>query len=182
HRRVRRVCSPQERRRGRAPAAPHGPGRGIHARSGGVTLRLAPLSIRTRLTLWYSAILLGILTVTSVLGYSALRWSLLQDLDASLLTVAQALADTSVSTRGSPDDVETEALLRELLGPEFYDKFFQLFDPEGHPEAGTPRRRPQAPQPQALQLSPLARANAAQGLRTFETLGADRSRDVRLLT
>src|SRR5262249_31470782 len=113
HRRVRRVSPPQDRRLGRAPAPPGGEGRGIHARPGGVTLRLSPLSIRTRLTLWYSAILLGILTVTSVLGYSALRWSLLQDLDASLLTVAQALADTSAATR-RPDDLETEAFLREL--------------------------------------------------------------------
>ena len=138
-------------------------------------LHFGPLSIRTRLTLWYSAILLGILTVISVLGYSALRWSLLQDLDASLLTVAQALADTSVASR-RPDDLETEAFLRELLGPEIYDKFFQLFDREGHPE-GTLRRRSQA-----LTLSPLAQRNAAQNVRTFETIGTDPSRHIRLLT
>jgi len=141
-----------------------------------VTLHFGPLSIRTRLTLWYSAILLGILMVTSVLGYSALRWSLLQDLDASLLTVAQALADTSTATR-RPDDLEIEAFLRELLGPEIYDKFFQLFDREGHPEAGAPRR-----QPQALTLSPLAQHNATQNVRTFETVGSDPSRHIRLLT
>jgi len=140
-----------------------------------VILHFGPLSIRTRLTLWYSAILLGILTVISVLGYSALRWSLLQDLDASLLTVAQALADTSVASR-RPDDLETEAFLRELLGPEIYDKFFQLFDREGHPE-GTLRRRSQA-----LTLSPLAQRNAAQNVRTFETIGTDPSRHIRLLT
>ncbi len=142
-----------------------------------MTLRLAPLSIRTRLTLWYSGILLGILTLTSVLGYSVLRWSLVQDLDASLLTVAQVLRDTSIAAQGSPDEAETETLLRDLLGPEFYDKFFQLFDPEGHPEAGMSRRRSQA-----LRLSPLARANAARGLQTFETVGTEGSNDVRLLT
>ena len=134
-----------------------------------------PLSIRTRLTLWYSAILLGILTVISLLSYSVLSWSLVQDLDASLLTVAQVLRDTSVSTQGAPD--ETEDLLRELLGPEFYDKFFQLFDPEGHPEAGRSSRRSQA-----LRLSPQARANAARGLQTLETVQTRRSDDVRLLT
>jgi len=36
------------------------------------------------LTLWYSAILLGILAVIGSLSYSVLRWSLMQDLDASL--------------------------------------------------------------------------------------------------
>jgi len=106
-----------------------------------MTLGLAPLSIRTRLTLWYTAILLGILIVTSVIGYSVLRWSLVQDLDASLLTVAQVLRDTSVSRTG---EAEAETLLRDLLGPEFYDKFFQLLDPEGHPEAWSSRRRSQA--------------------------------------
>jgi len=139
-----------------------------------VTLGLAPLSIRTRLTLWYTAILLGILIVTSVIGYSVLRWSLVQDLDASLLTVAQVLRDTSVSRAG---EAEAETLLRDLLGPEFYDKFFQLFDPEGRPEAWSSRRRSQA-----LRLSPAARANAARGLKTFETIRTGGSDDVRLLT
>jgi two-component system OmpR family sensor kinase len=140
-----------------------------------VTLHGHPLSIRTRLTLWYSGILLGILTVVSLLGYSVLRWSLVQDLDASLLTVAQVLRDAPPER--ASDEADTEALLRELLGPEFYDKFFQLFDPEGHPEAGMSRRRPQV-----LRLSPLARANAARGLQTFETINARGSEDVRLLT
>src|SRR6266542_293983 len=174
HRRVRRLRPAQDRRRRRAPAAPHGARRRLHAERGGVTLGLAPLSIRTRLTLWYTAILLGILIVTSVIGYSLLRWSLVQDLDASLLTVAQVLRDTSVSRAG---EAEAETLLRDLLGPEFYDKFFQLFDPEGRPEAWSSRRRSQA-----LRLSPAARANAARGLKTFETIRAGGSDDVRLLT
>ena len=140
-----------------------------------MSLRAHPLSIRTRLTLWYSAILLGILIVVSLLSYSVLRWSLVQDLDASLLTVAQVLRDAA--PQAASDEGDTEALLRELLGPEFYDKFFQLFDPEGHPEAGMPRRRSQP-----VRLSPLARANAARGLQTFETIGARGQDEVRLLT
>jgi two-component system OmpR family sensor kinase len=142
-----------------------------------MSLGLAPLSIRTRLTIWYSGILLGILTITSGLGYSVLRWSLVQDLDASLLTVAQVLRDTSFPTGSATGEAEAEALLRELLGPEFYDKFFQLFDPEGHPEASSPRRRSQA-----LRLSPEALANAVRGRRTFETVPTDGADDIRLLT
>jgi len=134
-----------------------------------------PLSIRTRLTLWYSAILLGILTVVSLLSYSVLRWSLVQDLDASLLTVAQVLRDAPA--QGAFEESETEALLRELLGPEFSERFFQLFDPEGHPESGISRRRSQP-----LHLSPLARANARLGLQTFETISARGPDQVRLLT
>ncbi len=142
-----------------------------------MTLGLGPLSIRTRLTIWYSGILLGILTITSALGYSVLRWSLVQDLDASLLTVAQVLRDTSFPPGAAGGEAETETLLRELLGAEFYDKFFQLFDPEGHPEASSPRRRSQM-----LRLSPEARANAIQGRRTFETIPTDGTDDIRLLT
>ena len=138
-----------------------------------MTPGLAPLSIRTRLTLWYSGILLCILIVISLLGYSVLRWNLVQDLDASLLTVAQVLRDTSLTT----ERAEAETVLRELLGPEFYDKFFQLLDPEGRL---APWSWPRGSQ--ALRLSPSARANAARGLKTFETVRSDGSDDVRLLT
>ena len=137
---------------------------------------VGPLSIRTRLTLWYSAILLGILVVISLLAYSVLRWSLIQDLDASLLTVAQVLRDTGVAEDGSRE-ADAEAALRELLGPEFYEKFFQLLDPEGRPEARGSRRRNEA-----LRLSPEARANAARGRRTFETIPPNGREAVRLLT
>src|SRR5262249_46795003 len=119
---------------------------------------LWPLSIRTRLTLWYSAALLVILILIALAGHTILGRSLMQDLDASLLTVAQVLVDTTQS--GESSDVD--ALLRELLGPDFYDKFFQLLDPEGRPE---PWASPQ--RPEALRLSPQARANAARGVRTF---------------
>ena len=135
---------------------------------------LRPLSIRTRLTLWYSAVLLGILLVTSVLAYSVLRWSLIQDLDASLLTVAQVIHDTGAATEGAEDP---EPALRELLGPEFYEKFFQLLDPEGRPRPRAPRRHDEA-----LRLSPQARANAVRGLRTFETVQLTQRETARLLT
>ena len=63
------------------------------------------------------------------------------------------------AAEGSDGDVV--AILRELLGPEFYDKFFQFLDPEGH-------QRPQLPMPRnrSLPLSPLAKTNADRGLRT----------------
>jgi heavy metal sensor kinase len=141
-----------------------------------MTLGLRPLSIRTRLTLWYSGILLCILVVIGLLAYSVLRWSLIQDLDASLLTVAQVLRDTRLPAEGAGGDADADAMLRELLGPEFYDKFFQLLDPEGRPGPWSSRRR------SPLQLSPHARANAARGFRTFETVRASGPDEIRLLT
>ncbi|HEY7253012.1 MAG TPA: hypothetical protein VIG37_21115, partial [Methylomirabilota bacterium] len=137
-------------------------------------MRRPALSIRTRLTLWYSGVLLAILVTISVLSYSWLRFGLLQDLDASLLTVAQVVKDTGTQARGAGDQ---EAILRELLGPELYDKFFQLLDPEGRPQA--------APAPSrvgALPLSPGARARAAHGQNTFETVGLAGAEPVRVLT
>ncbi len=133
-----------------------------------------PLSVRTRLTLWYSAVLLAIVVTIGALSYSWLRVGLLQDLDASLLTVAQVMKDVDAPARAAGDH---EALLRELLGPELYDKFFQLLDPEGRPRASPPPRRASA-----LPLSPAARARAAQGQNTFETVALADAEPVRVLT
>ncbi len=68
-------------------------------------------------------------------------------------------------------------LLRELLGPELYDKFFQLLDPEGRPRPSPPARRPYT-----LALSAAARARAARGQNTFETALLADAEPVRVLT
>jgi heavy metal sensor kinase len=142
-----------------------------------MTRRLRPLSVRVRLTLWYSAVLLAILVVTSALSYSLLRSRLVQDLDASLLAVAQVIGDTGYPGPGAAPAAGPESLLRDILGPEFYDKFFQLVDPEGRPGARSTHLRGEA-----LPLSPKARANAARGRRTFETVHLAAGGPARLLT
>ena len=55
---------------------------------------MTPLSLRARLTLWYAGVLLAILVVMSALSYSFLRWSLFQQVDASLASVAQIVRET----------------------------------------------------------------------------------------
>ena len=132
------------------------------------------LSIRARLTIWYAGALLAILAVVSVLSYSVLRWSLLQQVDASLVTVAQIVRETDERGAGGS---EVERAIRELLGPCFSDQFFQFLDPEGRS-----RFRSGPPPAAALPLSPEARENAARGQRTFETLEEPRGGPVRLLT
>ena len=135
---------------------------------------MRPLSIRARLTIWYAGALLAILAVVSVLSYSVLRWSLLQQVDASLVTVAQIVRETDERGAGGS---EVERAIRELLGPGFADQFFQFLDPEGRSRfrSGPP---PAAPLP----LSREARVNAARGLRTFETLEDPQGGPIRLLT
>jgi heavy metal sensor kinase len=131
------------------------------------------LSIRTRLALWYTGLLLVILVVIGGLGYRALAWSLTQDVDASLVTVAQVISDLH---RASPE-LPGEAALGEIVGPEFYDKLFQFLDPRGRPA-----NRSTSLRHRSLPLSATAQENAARGQHTFETVSLDGHGRVRLLT
>lgn len=135
---------------------------------------MTALSIRTRLTLWYSGLLLVILVAIGALSYSWLRRSAHQDLDASLIAVARAIQDA-----GAPGQTEgeVEALLRNLLGPELYDKLFRLLDPEGRPHGPTGQRRGDA-----LPLSAIARVRAARGESTLETVAGPGAEPLRVFT
>jgi heavy metal sensor kinase len=138
--------------------------------------RLRPLSIRTRLTAWYAGILLAILVLISALSYSLLRWHLVRDVDASLTTVARVMRDTGYAGAPAPSAADAEAAIREILGPEFYDKLFQLVDPEGTPGAHSAQLR------EVLPLSTAARNRATRGQHTFETIRLATGERVRLLT
>jgi heavy metal sensor kinase len=135
--------------------------------------RLGPFSVRTRLTLWYTGLLVVILIVIGGLSYRVLAWSLTQDVDASLVTVARVISDLHRASSELPG----EAALGELVGPEFYDKFFQFLDPRGQPADRSASLRHRS-----LPLSARARENAARGQHTFETISLDRRERVRLLT
>ncbi len=117
---------------------------------------MRPLSIRARLTLWYVGALLAILVVVSALSYSVLRWNLLQEVDASLVTVAQIVRENDERGAGGS---EVERAIREMLGPGFSDQFFQFLDPEGRSRFHAGR-----PPTAALPLSSEARNNAARGI------------------
>jgi len=138
-----------------------------------VTLR--PLGLRARLTLWYGGVLLAILVLLSAASYAALRWTLLGEVDSTLLVVAQVVRDTGYPRRAASGD--PEARLRELLGPDFFDQFLQLLDPEGESDPEVPVRGARA-----LPLSTEARSNAKRGLPTFETVELDPSEPTRILT
>jgi heavy metal sensor kinase len=140
-----------------------------------VKLRPRPLGLRARLTLWYGGVLLAILVVFSVVSYAALRWTLLGEVDSTLLVVAQVVRDTGYPRAGAPGD--PEARIRALLGPDFFDQFLSLLDPEGEsdPEVPTRGSRP-------LPLSAIARSNARRGQPTFETAELDPGESARILT
>jgi heavy metal sensor kinase len=122
--------------------------------------RLLPLSIDTRLTLWYAAAMLVILVLISGGSYSLLAWSMAQDVDRSLITIADVVRDTA----HGPDTVEaTERWLREVLDPDH--RLFQLYGPDGDVRVKSSRLHPGG-----LVLSPTARTNIGQGRPTFETV------------
>lgn len=138
---------------------------------------LGPLSIRTRLTLWYGTALLVILLVIAALSYSILRWSLIRDLDASLLIVAKFINDSGYKADSSEIGSNPEVAMQEILGPEFYDKVFQFVDEKGALAARSTQLRHRT-----LPLSAEARANAGRGMGTFETVAISTGEPVRLLT
>jgi heavy metal sensor kinase len=135
---------------------------------------MKPLSIRARLTLWYTGVVVVILLTVSVAAYSLLRWHLFNDLDASLFAVAGVLRDAPPADPASPLPPDLEPLVRGFLGPEFADALMQLLDPEG-------RVRSRALRP-SLPLSREARTNALQGAPTLETVELTTGEAARLLT
>jgi len=133
-----------------------------------------PLSIRARLTLWYTGVVAAILILVGGAAYSLLRWHLYNDLDASLFTVADVLRDAPPMDPAAPLPPDLEPLVRGFLGSEFSDALMQLLDPEG-------RLRSRALRP-ALPLSPEARVNALRGAPTLETVELGTGERARLLT
>src|SRR5262249_46382436 len=101
--------------------------------------------------------------------------TLLGEVDSTLLVVAQVVRNTGYPRTGAPGD--PEARLRALLGPDFFDQFLSLLDPEGESEPDVPTRgsRP-------LPLSPAARDNARRGQPTFETVELEPGEPARILT
>jgi heavy metal sensor kinase len=117
------------------------------------------LSVHTRLTLWYAGALLTVLVVISGLSYSLLAWSLAQDVDRSLLTLAGIVRD---APRGDAFD-EAEWWLRDLLDPEH--QLFQLTGPDGRLRMRSWRLRDDV-----LPLSAEGRRLIAEGQPAFETV------------
>jgi heavy metal sensor kinase len=105
-----------------------------------------------------------------------LSWNLLQDLDASLLTVADVIRDTGHVAEGAATG-QSEAALADLVGPEFSDKLIQLVDPGGHPGFRSARLHDAA-----LPLSDDTRDKAGRGVPIFETVRLDGRERVRLVT
>lgn len=140
-------------------------------------MRLWPRTLRARLTLWYTAFFSGMLVVLGIGALILLDRGLRDNIDASLKSVAQAIADSSQrhSSLGTPLD----DLLDSMLPPGLTERFFSLLDPFGRPDPRiATRSRLQLP------LSVDALRNAEHGKETYQTLPMPgvSSSPVRMLT
>jgi len=135
------------------------------------------LSIRARLTLWYTGILAATLLVLAAVAYGLLMLSLWRDVDSTLESVAKAIVRSAPPTAAIIVPPDVDELLRRFYGPGFTNRFFQFLDPRGHLDPRLPRFRGEPPN-----ISPKALRNAAEGFATFETVPGTGEYALRVLT
>jgi len=135
------------------------------------------LSIRARLTLWYTGILATTLILLGGVAYGLLMRGLWQDADATLEGVAKTVAQAADRPSAQIVPPDLDEMLRRFFGPGFADRFYQFLDPHGRLD---PRRPRFGGEP--LHISPQALKNAAEGYATFETLPGNGRFPVRVLT
>ncbi|MBP1777441.1 MAG: integral rane sensor signal transduction histidine kinase [candidate division NC10 bacterium] len=123
------------------------------------------LSIRARMTLWYTGILAATVLVLGGVAYFLLMRGLWNDVDSTLERVARAAAQAAQQTATEFVPPDMNDLLRRYFGSNFADRFYQFLDPRGEVDPRLPRQRG-AP----LSVSPQALKNATEGYGTFETL------------
>jgi heavy metal sensor kinase len=129
------------------------------------------VSLRARLTLWYTAAVGAVLVLLGAAALALLDRGLRANVDASLETVARTVGS---EVREPAPVAALDDMLAALLGPGMADRFFQLRGPGGEPD---PRGRV------ALPLSETARRNAERGRETFDTVHAPGvAGDLRVLT
>src|SRR3974390_520600 len=95
-------------------------------------VRMKPLSIRARLTLWYTGILAATLILLGGVAYGLLMHGLWQDVDASLESVAKTVVQTVAQPATEPFPAEMDQVLRQFFGANLADKFYEFLDPRGH--------------------------------------------------
>ncbi len=121
------------------------------------------MNLRTRLTLWYTAFLSGMLLLLGAAALTLLDWGMRDNVDTSLKSVARSIASSVRGAARSGPNLEDD--LEALFGPLAAERFYRLLDPFGRPDPRlAPRGRKQFP------LSPEALQNAEHGQDTYETL------------
>ena len=135
------------------------------------------LSIRARMTLWYTGILAATVLVLGTVAYGLLMRGLWNDADGTLERVARAAAQAAAQTATEFVPPDMNELLRRYFGSNFADRFYQFLDPRGEVDPRLPRLRNPP-----VAISPKALKNATEGYGTFETLPNDGGYPLRVFT
>lgn len=135
------------------------------------------LSIRARLTLWFTGILAATLILLAGASYFLLMRGLWQDVDATLEGVAKTVARAADPPGADLVPPELDEVLRRFFGPSFTDRFYQFLDPHGRLDPRLPRFGGEP-----LHISPNALKNAEEGYATFETMPSNGRFPVRVIT
>jgi two-component system OmpR family sensor kinase len=135
------------------------------------------LSIRARMTIWYTGILAATVLVLGGVAFGLLMRGLWNDVDSTLERVAKAAAQAAQQTATEFVPPDMNELLRRYFGSNFADRFYQFLDPRGEVDPRLPRERG-AP----LTISPQALKNATEGYGTFETLPNGKQHPLRVFT
>ena len=134
-------------------------------------------SIRVRLTFWYTSLF----TVTFLILAGATNWLLVytlsQDVDASLNSVAKALIEQARKSSNPFFPPDIDDAFRRFFGYSPLDRYFQMLDPTGRQDPQRSRLHTGK-----LPISPKVIENASKGLPTYETLEGLGKYPVRILT
>jgi len=134
-------------------------------------------SLRSRLALWYGAILGSVFLFLGLLLFFYLSETLRTGFDLSLRATAETLARSSLEQRPSRLEENIDRLLKGIDDPDFFSKFFQFLDLAGRPGFQS-RNIPK----QSFPLTREALDNAERGDATFETFSLADQSSLRVLT
>lgn len=135
------------------------------------------LSIRARLTLWFTGILAATLILLGGASYFLLMRGLWQDVDATLEGVAKTVAQAADGPRADVLPPDMDEVLRRFFGPSFTDRFYQFLDPRGRLDPRLPRFGDEP-----LHINPKALKDAEEGYATFETIPGNGRFPIRVIT
>ena len=122
-----------------------------------------PRTLRARLTVWYTALLSGMLAVLGLAALVLLERGLHENIDASLDSVARSIVETTQTAPRFGSGLDD--ILESFFFPGFSRRSFRMLDPLGRPDPRVaPRGRLQFP------ISPEALENAKHGRSTYTTI------------
>jgi heavy metal sensor kinase len=135
------------------------------------------LSIRARLTLWYTSLSAVIFLLLAGAAYGLLSYNLSHTVDAALRGVATAMTERVHGGFTTFFPSEIDETFRHFFGFSPWERYFQMWDSFGQSDPRQP-----SPSSRKLPLSKKALYNASRGLATYETVEGLEKHPVRFLT